>query len=61
MQQEEELILMPYGNHNGIVIYCKNCYAEFEETANGYYTPLKYESEKYDRYCTICLSQLGMI
>ena len=56
METREELPLMPYGNHNGIVIYCKNCGSEFEETCEGYYQPIKYESDKYDRECKQCLN-----
>ena len=59
MNNENELTLMPYGNHNGIVIYCKNCGNEFEETADGYYSPIKYESDKYNRECLKCLTELG--
>ncbi len=59
MENEKELTLMPYGNHNGIVIYCKNCGSEFEETAEGYYPPIKYESDKHNRYCRRCLTELG--
>ena len=46
---------MPYGNHNGIVIICKACGCEFEETAEGYYEPIKYESDKHNRDCARCL------
>jgi hypothetical protein len=56
---KKELALMPYGNHNGLVIYCKTCGSEFEETAEGYYNPVKYESDLYDRCCRSCLSSLG--
>ena len=61
--KEKELHLMPYGNHNGIVIYCCNpdCYCEFEETANGYYSPIKYESDKYNRKCRRCLIESGSL
>lgn len=59
MEKEKELILMPYGNHNGIVICCKNCGSEFEETAEGYYPPIKYENDKYNRECRRCLTELG--
>ena len=60
LEAEKELTLMPYGNHNGIVIYCKNCGSEFEETAEGYYPPIKYESDKHNRECRRCLTELGM-
>ena len=59
LEAEKELTLMPYGNHNGIVIYCKNCGSEFEETAEGYYPPIKYESDKHNRECRRCLTELG--
>ena len=59
MKYEKELTLMPYGNGNGLLIYCKNCGSEFEETAGGYYDPIKYESDKYDRECRRCLTELG--
>ena len=54
-EKEKELSLMPYGNHNGIVIICKACGCEFEETAEGYYEPIKYESDKHNRDCARCL------
>ena len=57
--KRKELALMPYGNHNGI-LYCKNCGSEFEETAEGYYPPIKYESDKHNRACRRCLTELGM-
>lgn len=59
MENEKELTLMPYGNNNGIVIYCKNCGSEFEETAEGYYPPIKYEIDKHNRECRRCLTELG--
>lgn len=55
----KELTLMPYGDHNGIVICCKNCGSEFEETSEGYYPPIKYESDKHNRLCRRCLTELG--
>jgi len=63
MKEEEELILMTYEKGNGLLIYCSDgdCYAEFEETANGYYPPIKYESDKYNRKCSNCLKRLGYI
>jgi len=51
--------LMPYNGFNGITIYCKNCGADFEETCNGYYNPIKHENDKYDRECHNCLKELG--
>ena len=61
IMEEEELFLMPYGNGNGILIYCSDgdCYSEFEETAEGYYPPIKYESDKHNRKCPRCLYRLG--
>jgi len=59
--KEKKLRLSSYGNNNGIVIYCKNCCCEFEETANGYYSPIEYESDKHNRYCYRCLIQMGML
>ena len=50
---------MPYDNHNGIVIYCKNCGSGFEETAGGYYPPINYEIDKKNRECRRCLTELG--
>ena len=60
MDKEKKLILLPYDGKNGIIITCKNCGCEFEETAGGYYTPIKYESDKYDRECRRCLKELGV-
>ena len=57
--EEKELTLMPYGNGNGLLIYCKICGVEFEETALGYYLPIKYESDKHNRDCRTCLIELG--
>lgn len=45
--------LTAYGS-NGILIYCASCGLEMEETVNGYYEPVKYESDKYGRYCQSC-------
>jgi hypothetical protein len=59
MENEKELTLMPYGNGNGLLIYCKNCGTEFEETSEGYYTPIKFESDKKNRECRKCLIELG--
>jgi hypothetical protein len=57
IEKEQELVLLPYNGSNGIMIYCSNpdCYCEFEETSNGYYSPIKYESEQYNRLCPTCL------
>ena len=61
-KMEEELGLMPYNGSNGILIYCSDadCYSEFEETAGGYYPPIKYESDKHNRKCRNCLTRLGL-
>jgi transcription elongation factor Elf1 len=60
MKKDKELVLLPYTKKNGIIIYCKNCGSEFEETANGYYEPIKYETDKTDRECNKCLIELGV-
>jgi hypothetical protein len=62
MKNGKKIKLMPYGNGNGILIYCSDgdCYAEFEETAGGYYPPIKYESDKHNRKCRKCLQRLGV-
>jgi hypothetical protein len=52
--QEPELFLMPYGGGNGIIIYCRCCGREMEETVNGHYPPIRYESDKYNRKCQPC-------
>ena len=39
---------------HGITICCKSCGVEFEETSNGYYEPIKYEEDKYNRRCPVC-------
>jgi hypothetical protein len=56
INNEEELTLMHYNGSNGIIICCKSCGHEFEETLNGYYQPIKYESDRYNRKCKQCLS-----
>lgn len=50
----KKLWLLPYNGVNGIFIYCKSCGVEFEETDQGYYKPVVYEHEKYDRKCKQC-------
>jgi hypothetical protein len=55
----KELILIPYTSNNGIIICCKNCGSEFEETSNGYYQPIQHENDKYNRECPKCLYELG--
>ena len=39
---------------HGITICCKSCGVEFEETSNGYYEPMKYEEDRFNRKCNIC-------
>lgn len=58
---KEKISLMPYNNHNGIVILCKYCGSEFEETCEGNYEHIEYEEDKYDRYCKSCLVSLGKL
>jgi transcription elongation factor Elf1 len=57
--EPKKLNLMPYNVHNSIVVICKRCGCEFEETAGGYYEPIEYESDYYDRECRRCLTELG--
>jgi len=52
--KEEKLKANSYNGRNGIMICCKSCGYEFEETDNGYYKPIEYESEKYERKCEQC-------
>jgi|GEM_PF-3597073 len=60
MKKEKELVLMPHINNlNGIIILCSHCGSEFEETAGGYYSPIKYQSDRYGRECRRCLTELG--
>jgi len=61
MEKEKKLNLMPYNSrkHNGIIIYCKECNTEMEETVNGFYSPVKFESEKFNRSCDSCLIEQG--
>jgi len=56
-ENENELFLFPYDGTNGILIYCKSCGREFEETLNGQYEPIRYESDKYNRQCKECTAQ----
>ena len=44
----------PYNGYNGIIICCRSCGKEIEETDNGYYQPIVYEHEKYERQCRQC-------
>ena len=53
-EEEEKLDLQTYGNHNGIVITCRGCGNDMEETSDGYYRPLVYESEMHNRACRYC-------
>jgi len=59
MKNEKELDLNPYTTQTEIVIICCNCGSEFGETAEGHYAPIKYESDKHNRECRRCLTQLG--
>ena len=43
-----------YGT-NGLLISCRSCGREMEETVDGEYNPIEYEHEKYDRKCRHCL------
>jgi hypothetical protein len=49
-----EIIASDYNGNNGIMIYCRSCGKDIEETDNGYYDPISYEHEKYDRKCKQC-------
>ena len=44
----------PYNGSNGINICCRSCGKDIEETDNGYYQPIVYENEKYERQCREC-------
>jgi len=44
----------PYNGYNGIMICCRSCGKDIEETDNGYYQPIVYEHEKYERQCRQC-------
>lgn len=44
----------PYNGSNGIMICCRSCGADIEETDGGYYPPIVYEHEKYERQCRQC-------
>jgi hypothetical protein len=55
--KEDKLILLPYNSSNGIMICCKSCGCDMEETDNGYYDPIVYEREKYERKCFNCRNQ----
>lgn len=44
----------PYNGRNGIMICCRSCGADIEETDGGHYLPIVYEHEKYERQCRQC-------
>lgn len=48
-----------YEKGNGMDIYCCRCGTCFEETCNGFYPPIKYESDFNDRQYQQCLKELG--
>ncbi len=49
-----EIAAYPYNGSNGIVICCRSCGREIEETDGGFYSPLQYENEKFERQCSHC-------
>lgn len=55
------LIIEPYNGRNGITIICLMCGCESEETSGGYYKPIAYEADKYNRMCIGCLNQEGLL
>ena len=57
MEKKKLIDAYTYNGGNGIVICCKACGAEFEETLDGYYPPIKFEHEKYDRLCKQCINE----
>ena len=59
IDNNEELELGAYNEHNGIDLYCCNCGASFEETSNGFYSPIQYASDYENRECPQCLKDLG--
>lgn len=44
----------PYNGSNGIIICCRSCGREIEETDGGFYSPVQYENEKFERQCSQC-------
>ena len=56
----KKIIAFAYTPSTSIVIVCKRCGCDFEETAGGYYAPLQFEEEKQNRECRKCLSELGV-
>ncbi len=54
-----EVNMAPWNYHNGIVIICRTCGADFEETCEGNYPPLEYEDERYSRRCKRCVDYYG--
>jgi len=53
-QDKSKLQLLSYDGRNGLTIYCKSCGYEMEETCNGYYDPIIYNNEQFNRYCDRC-------
>ena len=44
----------PYNGSNGIIICCRSCGREIEETDGGFYSPVQFENEKFERQCSNC-------
>ena len=44
----------PYNGSNGIIICCRSCGREIEETDGGFYSPVQFENEKFERQCSQC-------
>ena len=61
-EKKKKLIMGQYKRtahgSNGILIYCSHCGSEIEETSNGFYPPIEYEEEKYNRECENCRESL---
>ncbi len=53
-EKKEKIQADWYNGSNGIVICCKSCGTEFEETDQGHYSPIEFEHERYDRKCKQC-------
>jgi len=51
---EEKISAYPHNGSNGIVIVCKQCGISMEETDDGYYSPIVYVDDQYDRLCRYC-------
>lgn len=54
--KKNKIKALPHNGNSwhGIIIVCKSCGVEFEETDNGYYKPIEYEEERFNRKCKIC-------